>query len=33
MEEHPSPQYLAHLRELESEAKAAKRGAWGNVNL
>ena len=21
--------YLAHLRELETEAKAAKRGAWG----
>jgi endonuclease YncB( thermonuclease family) len=25
--------YLAQLRELESEAKAAKRGAWGKVNL
>jgi endonuclease YncB( thermonuclease family) len=28
-----SREYLAHLRELESEAKAAKRGAWGKVNL
>ena len=27
-----SREYLAHLRELESEAKAAKRGAWGKVN-
>ena len=24
-----SREYLAHLHELESEAKAAKRGAWG----
>ena len=23
--------YLAHLHELENEAKAAKRGAWGKV--
>jgi endonuclease YncB( thermonuclease family) len=22
--------YLAHLRELETQAKAARRGAWGN---
>ena len=28
-----SREYLAHLRELESEAKAAKRGAWGKMNL
>ena len=28
-----SREYLAHLRGLESEAKAAKRGAWGKVNL
>jgi hypothetical protein len=28
-----SREYLAHLRELESEAKAAKRCAWGKVNL
>jgi endonuclease YncB( thermonuclease family) len=28
-----SREYLAHLRELEAEAKAAKRGAWGKVNL
>jgi len=27
-----SREYLAHLRELESEAKAAKRGAWGKVS-
>jgi endonuclease YncB( thermonuclease family) len=27
-----SREYLAHLRELESEAKAAKRGAWGKLN-
>jgi hypothetical protein len=24
--------YLAHLHELENEAKAAKRGAWGKVH-
>ena len=24
-----SRMYLAHLRELESESKAAKRGGWG----
>jgi hypothetical protein len=23
--------YLAHLHELENEARAAKRGAWGKV--
>jgi hypothetical protein len=23
--------YLAHLRELETEAKAARRGAWGKT--
>ena len=28
-----SREYLAHMHELESEAKAAKRGAWGKVNL
>jgi endonuclease YncB( thermonuclease family) len=28
-----SREYLAHLCELESEAKSAKRGAWGKVNL
>jgi endonuclease YncB( thermonuclease family) len=28
-----SREYLAHLHELESEAKAAKRGAWSKVNL
>jgi len=28
-----SREYLAYLRELESEAKAAKRGAWGKVSL
>jgi hypothetical protein len=28
-----SREYLAHLRELELEAKAVKRGAWGRVNL
>jgi len=27
-----SREYLAHMHELESEAKAAKRGAWGKVN-
>jgi endonuclease YncB( thermonuclease family) len=27
-----SREYLGHLRELESEAKAAKRGAWGKVS-
>ena len=26
-----SREYLAHLRELENEAKAAKRGAWNKV--
>src|SRR4029453_14021367 len=26
-----SREYLARLHELESEAKAAKRGAWGKV--
>jgi hypothetical protein len=30
---HDSREYLARLRELESEAKAAKRGAWGKVSL
>jgi endonuclease YncB( thermonuclease family) len=30
---HDSREYLAHLRELEAEAKAAKRGAWGKVSL
>jgi endonuclease YncB( thermonuclease family) len=24
--------YLAHLHELENEARAAKRGAWGKVH-
>jgi hypothetical protein len=24
--------YLAHLRELENEARAAKRRAWGKVH-
>jgi len=28
-----SREYLAHLRELEAGAKAAKRGAWSKVNL
>ena len=28
-----SREYLAHLHDLKSEAKAAKRGAWGKVNL
>ncbi len=28
-----SREYLAYLRELESEAKAAKRGAWGKMSL
>ena len=28
-----SREYLAHLRELEPEAKAPKRRAWGKVNL
>jgi len=28
-----SREYLAHLRELEAEEKAAKRGAWGKVSL
>jgi hypothetical protein len=27
-----SHEYLAHLRELEAEAKAAKRGALGKIN-
>jgi endonuclease YncB( thermonuclease family) len=27
-----SREYLAHLRELENGAKAAKRGAWGKVH-
>ena len=28
-----SREYLAHLHELENEAKAAKRGGWGMVQL
>jgi hypothetical protein len=28
-----SREHLAHLRELESEATAAKRGVWGKANL
>jgi len=28
---HDSREYLAHLRELETDAKAAKRGAWGKA--
>ena len=28
-----SREYLGRLRELEAEAKAARRGAWGKVNL
>jgi endonuclease YncB( thermonuclease family) len=27
-----SPTYLAHLHELENEARAANRGAWGKVH-
>jgi endonuclease YncB( thermonuclease family) len=30
---HDSREYLGRLRELEADAKAAKRGAWGKVNL
>ena len=28
-----SREYLAHLAELEAEAKAARRGAWGKAHL
>jgi len=28
-----SRDYLAHLAELEAEAKAARRGAWGKAHL
>ena len=28
-----SREYLSHLHALENEAKAAKRGGWGKVNL